>query len=69
VQLDPTIYEKALLNMPGGMRSSMQKDLAAGRALELEAISGPILRLGREHGIPTPATEQLVRRVGAAQAF
>jgi len=68
-QLDPAIYETALLNMPAGMRSSMQKDLAAGRALELEAISGPILRLGREHHIPTPATEELVRRVGAAQAL
>jgi 2-dehydropantoate 2-reductase len=68
-RLDPEIYEKALLNLPAGMRSSMQKDLAAGRALELEAISGPILRLGREHGIPTPATEELVRRVGAAQAL
>jgi 2-dehydropantoate 2-reductase len=67
--LDPEIYEKVLLNMPAGMRSSMQKDLAAGRALELEAISGPVLRLGLEHGIPTPATEELVRRVGAAQAL
>jgi 2-dehydropantoate 2-reductase len=67
--LDPEIYEKVLLAMPDEMRSSMQKDLAAGRPLELEAIAGPILRLGRENGIPTPATTELVRRVAAAQAL
>jgi 2-dehydropantoate 2-reductase len=67
--LDPEIYERALLAMPGEMRSSMQKDLASGRPPELDAIAGPILRLGREKGIPTPATAELVRRVAAAQAF
>lgn len=67
--LDPEIFERALLAMPGDMRSSMQKDLAAGRPLELDAIAGPIIRLGRENGIPTPATAELVRRVAAAQAL
>jgi 2-dehydropantoate 2-reductase len=33
---------------------SMYHDLAAGRPLELEAINGAVVRLGREAGVPTP---------------
>jgi 2-dehydropantoate 2-reductase len=47
------------------MRTSMQKDLDAGRPLELDAIGGPIVRGGRRHRIPTPATDELVRLVEA----
>jgi 2-dehydropantoate 2-reductase len=35
-------------------RGSMAHDLAVGRRLELEALNGTVVRLGREHGIPTP---------------
>ena len=49
---------------PDEMRSSMQKDVAAGRRPELDAIAGPILRGGRRHGIPVPATDELARLVG-----
>lgn len=55
----------AIHGLPAGLRSSMQKDRAAGRPLELDAIAGPIIRGGRRHGIATPATEQLVRAAGA----
>lgn len=47
------------------MRTSMQKDAAAGRPLELDHISGPIVRGGREHEVPTPATEELVELIRA----
>ena len=67
-RLDPEIYVQVLLGMPDEMRSSMQKDVGAGRPPELDAIAGPILRRGRSSGIPTPATEELARRVGQAQA-
>ena len=50
---------------PAGMQSSMQKDLAAGRAPELAAIAGPILRLGQEHRFPTNSTQNLVDRITA----
>jgi 2-dehydropantoate 2-reductase len=50
------------------MRTSMQKDLDAGRPLELDAIAGPIVRGGRRHGVATPATEELVQLVEARQA-
>jgi 2-dehydropantoate 2-reductase len=53
-----------MMGFPGGeIRTSMQKDFDAGRPLELEAIAGPIVRGGRQHGIATPATEELVRLV------
>jgi 2-dehydropantoate 2-reductase len=36
------------------MRGSMYYDLAAFRRLELDVLNGAVVRLGREHGIPTP---------------
>ena len=50
---------------PAAMQSSMQKDVAAGSAPELDAIAGPILRGGAQHGIPVPVTEELARLVEA----
>jgi 2-dehydropantoate 2-reductase len=49
--------------MPGGMRSSMQKDGEQHKAPELEAIAGPILRMARRHGIDVPVTMRLVAAV------
>jgi 2-dehydropantoate 2-reductase len=46
--------------MPGGMRSSMQKDVEQGRVPELDAIAGPILRGAKKHGIEIPVTQGLV---------
>lgn len=45
---------------PKSMRTSMQKDAAAGRPLEVDHIAGPILEGGHRHGIPTPVTRKLV---------
>ncbi|MFI5103380.1 MAG: ketopantoate reductase family protein [Terriglobales bacterium] len=50
----------AISGMPAGMRSSMQKDAEAHRALELDAIAGPILRGAAQHGLPVPATREMV---------
>jgi 2-dehydropantoate 2-reductase len=43
-------------NLPREMRSSMQKDVEAGRTPELDAIAGPILRGGDAHGVQVPVT-------------
>ncbi len=40
--------------------SSMQRDIAAGRAPELDAIPGSVLRAGERHGLKCPTIEQLV---------
>jgi 2-dehydropantoate 2-reductase len=55
----------ALEGAPDHFRSSMQKDVAAGRPPELDAIAGPILRGGKEHGIDVSATRALVDRIVA----
>ncbi len=54
---------RLLRGMPAGLRSSMQKDVAAGRPPELDAIAGPILRGGRDHGIPVPVTDRLAAAI------
>lgn len=48
-----------------GMRSSMQKDVEAGRPPELDAIAGPILRAGRLHAIGVPATQALALMIAS----
>ncbi|MCE3267684.1 MAG: Ketopantoate reductase PanE/ApbA terminal [Solirubrobacterales bacterium] len=53
----------ALEGAPDAFRSSMQKDVAAGRVPELDAIVGPILRGGSEHGIDVSATRALADRI------
>jgi 2-dehydropantoate 2-reductase len=50
---------------PSGMRSSMQKDVEAGREPEVDAIAGPIVRGGASHGIATPCTSRLVDEIEA----
>ncbi len=45
--------------------SSMQRDIAAGRAPELDAIPGSVLRAGARHGIACPTIEALVVKIAA----
>jgi len=41
-------------NLNPAMKASMANDLAAGHKLELPWLSGAVVRLGRQHGVPTP---------------
>lgn len=36
------------------MRASLYYDLAAGRRMELDALCGAVVRMGRDAGVPTP---------------
>jgi 2-dehydropantoate 2-reductase len=45
--------------------SSMQRDIAAGREPELDAIPGSVLRAGARHGIACPTIERLVSMIAA----
>ena len=49
--------------LPNTMRSSMAKDLMAGRRLELDGIAGPIVRRGAHHGVPVPVTKELTATI------
>ncbi|MFD5077645.1 ketopantoate reductase family protein [Streptomyces sp. NPDC058371] len=46
-------------------KSSMQRDAEAGRALELDAIGGALLRAAKRHGVPTPVASELVESLKA----
>ena len=48
---------------PAEMRSSMQKDVTAGRQPELDAIAGPILRGSHRHRLSAPCTMELSQLV------
>ena len=41
--------------LPPGMRTSMQRDLVAGRRIELDALCAVVVRYGRDAAVPTPA--------------
>jgi len=47
--------------LPATMRSSMQRDAAAGRPTEIDALGGGLLRAAARHGIDVPVSTRLVR--------
>jgi 2-dehydropantoate 2-reductase len=62
-RIDEHALQALQQNVPGEMRSSMQKDVTAGREPELDAIAGPILRGGARHDVAVPATTELAHIV------
>jgi 2-dehydropantoate 2-reductase len=50
-------------NAPPGMKASMLHDLEAGNRLELDWLTGKVASLGRELGVPTPASEAVYAAV------
>ena len=59
-EVDPSQIQSIYDGLPSGMRSSMQKDLAAKRQLELDAIGGPIVRGGERYGIDVSTAAELI---------
>ena len=51
--------------VPETFETSMQRDQAAGRALELDAIGGALLRAAARHDIPVPVATRIVDDLGA----
>jgi 2-dehydropantoate 2-reductase len=60
VDLDEAATLAILERVPDAMRSSMQKDAAAGRPIELDAIGGAVLRGAERAGTEAPVTARLV---------
>jgi 2-dehydropantoate 2-reductase len=56
----PEQLASILAGFPTGMRSSLQVDIQAGNANELDAIGGAIIRRGAVRGISTQAVERVV---------
>jgi 2-dehydropantoate 2-reductase len=55
--VDAVIKQAATL--PPQWRSSMARDLDDGRRLEVDALSGAVVRRGLAHGIPTPVHQAI----------
>ena len=60
VQLDPIANLAFIDKAPDTMETSMQRDQAAGRPIELDALGGALLRRAAKAGIETPVTQRIV---------
>ena len=65
VKMDRDDTLAALDRYPDSMRVSMERDLAAGRELELANIADPVIREGRACGIDMSSMEWLLQRARA----
>jgi 2-dehydropantoate 2-reductase len=61
--VDPLGPLGELKEAPAELGSSMQRDIAAGRPPELDAIAGAVLRAGVRHGMRCPTISWLAGRV------
>lgn len=62
IDLPPDAADRQLAfadDLPWGMISSMLGDLQRGNRLELPWLSGAVVRLGKELGVPTPRNEAI----------
>jgi 2-dehydropantoate 2-reductase len=76
VPLDPAFLDDRMNFVTGkiepGMRASMAHDLERGNRLELDWLAGKVRALGREFGLPTPASDTVytvlkLHRMGKGQ--
>ncbi len=63
--LDPATAIAELERAHATLGSSMQRDIAAGREPELDAIPGSVLRAASRHGLECPTIERLVAMIAA----
>lgn len=60
--LEPDSLEwsmNALDNFPAAGMASLAKDFAEGRPVELEGLTGTVIRMGRQHQVATPVNDAL----------
>ncbi|HZQ13675.1 MAG TPA: 2-dehydropantoate 2-reductase [Pseudolabrys sp.] len=76
VALDHAYVDERLAFLTGkvepGMKASMAHDLERGNRLELDWLAGKVRALGRQYGIPTPASDTVytvlkLHRMGASR--
>ena len=70
VSLTETDIEKhmaSLLKMPPANKPSTLQDLEKGKKTEADMLSGTVMRLGAESGVPTPVNEVLYHGVKALE--
>ncbi len=47
------------LTLKAGIKPSMQKDIERGNRLEVDALNGAVVRLGKKHSLPTPVHQTI----------
>ena len=62
-EIEPASVFREFEVIHDGFGTSMQRDVAAGREPELDAIAGAMLRAGARHGIPCPTVAALAARI------
>jgi 2-dehydropantoate 2-reductase len=67
VPVDVRAIKAEIADVDDDFMSSMARDRAAGRPLELDAIAGAVQRAGARHGIPTPTIDRLRTEIERAQ--
>jgi 2-dehydropantoate 2-reductase len=67
VVIDADALIEQIESAPPGLRSSMQKDREAGKATEIDAIGGSVLRAAARHGLDAPTTQALVDGIRAGE--
>ncbi|MEQ9636846.1 MAG: 2-dehydropantoate 2-reductase [Devosia marina] len=69
-EVPQSVVEHTVENMrtmkDGAIGGSIHADRLAGNPMEIEARNGVIVRLGKKHGIATPANRMLVTLLGAS---
>ena len=51
--------------VPASMKASMAHDLERGNRLELDWLNGKVAALGKQYGVPTPASDEVVAKLSA----
>ncbi|HEX3247242.1 MAG TPA: 2-dehydropantoate 2-reductase [Chloroflexota bacterium] len=62
VNLPDTSIEQTFqmaVSAPVTMKSSMQRDMERGRAIEVDALNGAVVRLGARYGVATPVNSTI----------
>ena len=65
VTIDTAASMRMMDGAPPTMETSMQRDQAAGRPIELDALGGALLRRAGRAGVPVPVTSRLVHELAA----
>ena len=63
VAIDPVANLAFIDKAPETMETSMQRDQAAGRPIEIDALGGALLRRAAKAGIQVPVTKRLVEEL------
>ena len=62
-EIDPAVVLREFEAIHDGFGTSMQRDVAAGREPELDAIAGAVLRAGAQHDLACPTIAALAARI------